>query len=52
MKSDIGLHPVAGPVDQILMGATGRMLVFLISLASRWSDRRVGRLTRVNLDTL
>ena len=30
MKSDIGLQLVAGPVDWILMGATGRMLVFLI----------------------
>ena len=30
MKSDIGLQLVAGLVDRILMGATGRMLVFLI----------------------
>ena len=52
MKSDIGLQPVAGSIDRILMGATGRMLVFLISLAGRWSGRRVGRPARANLDTL
>ena len=51
IKSDIVLQPVAGPIGRLLMGATGRMLVFLISLACRWPGRRVGRLA-ANLDTL
>ena len=44
MKSDIGLHPVASPVDRISLGATGRMLVWLASSAGRWSGSKGGRL--------
>ena len=51
-KSDFPLHPVAISVDRILMRATGRMLVFLISVVGRWSVRMVGRLAKVKLDNL
>ena len=52
MKSDIVPQPVASPIDRILMRATDRMLVFLISLAGRWSGKRVGRPEKANLDTI
>ena len=52
MKSDIGLQPVAGPVDQTLMGATGRMLVLLASSAGRWSGSKGGPPAEASLDTL
>ena len=52
MKSDIGLRPVAGPVDQTLIGATGRMLVLLASSADRWTSSKGGRPAEASLDTL
>ena len=48
IKSDIVPQPVASPVNRILMRATGRMLVFLVSLAGR----RVGRPEEANLDNI
>ena len=49
-ENEFLLHPVAIPVDRILIRATGRMLVFLVSLSGRWSGRRVGRQEEANLD--
>ena len=44
------LQPMTSPVNRILIRATSRMLVFLVFLFSRWSDRRVCRPERANLD--
>ena len=52
MKSDIGIQPVADPVDRISLGATSRMLVLLGSSADRLSDSKGGQPAKASLDTL
>ena len=52
MKSDIGLQPVASPVDRMSLGATGRMLVLLASSAGRWFGSKGGRPVEASLDIL
>ena len=52
MKSDIGLPPVASPVNRMSLGTTDRMLVLLASSAGRWPGSKGGRSAEASLDTL
>ena len=51
-KSNIGLQPVAYPVDRISLGASGRMLVLLASSSGRWPGNKGGRPAEASLVTL